>query len=318
MSKKLISIVIPLYNEEEVIEECYSELTSELDKLEGFDFEFIFMDNCSEDQSYKKLEGIASKDPRVKGISLSKNFGYQRSIWTGYKYTQGDAAIVFDCDLQDPPELLREFIEFWEQGYKIVYGIRKERKEGLVINNIRRLFYKVISKISKDPLPRDVGDFMLLDREILDLIKKVENPKIYIIGLVFTFGYKGYGIEYARASRTTGVSKFKSKELIKIATDGITSQSTVPLRLSLFVGIFIVFLSLVMIIGYLILKISTGNSLPAGFTTLVILLLISISLNAIFLGILGEYISRMYEILLKPPMSIVEKTINFSEKEESD
>jgi len=316
MQKKLISIIIPLLNEEEILEKCYSQICTALNNKEkDCDFEFIFMDNFSEDQSFKKLQKIARKDKRVKVVSLSKNFGYQRSIWTGYKVSKGSAAIVFDCDLQDPPELLEEFINFWEKGYKVVYGIRKSRKEGKLITFVRKSFYRMISSISQNALPRDVGDFMLIDRVILDLLKKVENPKIYLRGLIFSFGFSSYGIEYSRLSRKTGMSKFKLKELTKIASDGIFSQSTVPLRLSLFFGLLVVVLSFLLIVGYLTLKIFTGDSLPAGFTTLVILLLVSISFNAIFLGIIGEYLSRMYEILLKPPMSIINKSINLQKED---
>jgi len=313
MYKKLISIVVPVYNEEESIAKCYAELCAVINPLqEKYDFELIFMDNCSVDRSFEYIEQIASNDLRVRCISFSKNFGYQRSIWTGYFYSKGEASIVFDCDLQDPPEMIPNFIKKWEQGYKIVYGIRMQRQEGVVMNFLRSFFYSLISSISENDLPRNVGDFMLLDRVILDLLREVKNPKIYLRGLIFSFGYPRKGISYNREARKAGESKINLKQMTIIGADGIVSQSTAPLRISLFIGLIVIFTSVILFILYTVMKF-TNDDLQPGFTTLVILLLASISLNAIFLGILGEYISRIYEILLNKPMSLIEKSINFNQ-----
>jgi len=312
MSKKIISIVIPVYNEEKSINRCYAELCSALLPLiDSYEFEYIFMDNCSTDSSFEKIEKIASQDPRVRSMSFSKNFGYQRSIWTGYFYSKGDAAIVFDCDLQDPAEMLPEFIRKWEQDFKIVYGIRTRRQEGVFINFLRSSYYSFISAISENDLPQGAGDFMLIDRTILDLLKKVSNPKVYLRGLIFSFGYSRFGIPYARNARKDGESKINLKQMAIIGADGIVSQSTTPLRISLFVGLMVVFIAFVLLILFISLRFFDSD-LPPGFTTLVVLLLASISLNAIFLGILGEYISRIYEILLQKPMSLIEKSVNLT------
>jgi len=313
MNKKLISIVVPVFNEEESIAKCYAELCAVINPLqEKYEFELIFMDNCSVDRSFEYIEQIASNDLRVRCISFSKNFGYQRSIWTGYFYSKGEASIVFDCDLQDPPEMIPNFIKKWEQGYKIVYGIRMQRQEGVVMNFLRSFFYSLISSISENNLPRNVGDFMLLDRVILDLLREVKNPKIYLRGLIFSFGYPRKGISYNREARKAGESKINLKQMTIIGADGIVSQSTAPLRISLFIGLIVIFTSVILFILYTVMKF-TNDDLQPGFTTLVILLLASISLNAIFLGILGEYISRIYEILLNKPMSLIEKSINFNQ-----
>jgi len=312
MQKKLISIVIPVFNEAESIHRCYSALLSALEPLSpNYEFEYIFMDNCSQDTSFEIIAKIASQDARVRCMSFSKNFGYQRSIWTGYFHSKGDAAIVFDCDLQDPASMLPEFIKKWEQGFKIIYGIREQRQEGPFMNFLRSSFYSLISSISENDLPQDAGDFMLVDRVILDLLKQVNNPKVYLRGLIFSFGYPRFGIPYSRDARKTGDSKINLKQMAVIGADGIVSQSTTPLRISLFIGLSVIFVSLILLILFLSLKFFESD-LPPGFTTLVVLLLVSISLNAIFLGIIGEYISRMYEILLQKPMSLIEKSINLT------
>ncbi len=179
------------------------------------------------------------------------------------------------------------------------------------MNFLRSFYYSLISSISENDLPRNVGDFMLLDRVILDLLKEAKNPKVYLRGLIFSFGYPREGIPYKRKARKAGESKINLKEMTIIGADGIISQSTTPLRISLFIGFIVIFVSIILFILYTSMKF-TNDDLPLGFTTIVVLLLISISLNAIFLGILGEYISRIYEILLNKPMSLIEKSINFN------
>ena len=207
--------------------------------------------------------------------------------------------------------MLPEFIKKWEHGFKIIYGIREQRKEGSFMNFLRSSFYSLISSVSENDLPQNAGDFMLVDRVILDLLKQVNNPKVYLRGLIFSFGYPRFGIPYSRDARKTGDSKINLKQMAIIGADGIVSQSTAPLRISLFIGLSVVLVSLLLLILFTSLKFFDSD-LPPGFTTLAVLLLVSISLNAIFLGIIGEYISRMYEILLQKPMSLIEKSINLT------
>jgi dolichol-phosphate mannosyltransferase len=314
-SKKLISIITPIYNEEENINWYYEKITKEIDRLsDKYDFEIVLTDNCSTDNTFELLEKLARKDKRIRVFKFSRNFGYQKSIWTGYSKAKGDAAIEFDCDLQDPPEFLERFLKEWENGAKIVYGIRKKRQEGFFITSLRKTFYRLINKISYNDLPEDAGDFMLIDRVILNHLKNVDDYDLYLRGIIFSFGYKRIGIEYSRNQRLQGVSKFPLKHMIKLAVDGIISQSIVPLRLASYAGLIIAFVALILSSFYIFAKFFLKIYLPTGFTTVAVLILFSISLNAIFLGIIGEYLALIYIQNKKRPMTIIEKQCNDDEE----
>ncbi|MBM5782192.1 MAG: glycosyltransferase family 2 protein [Pelagibacterales bacterium] len=307
-NKKLISIVTPVYNEEEGIKSYYTQITKQIDKLsDKYDFEIIVTDNCSTDDTYKILEELAKNDKRLRIFKFSKNFGYQKSIWTGYSKAKGDVAIEFDCDLQDPPELLPQFLEKWELGYKIVYGIRRSRKEGKFITFLRKLFYRIINKISENDLPVDAGDFILIDRKILDHLVEVDDCDMYLRGIIFSFGYSRIGIEYNRKQRLKGESKFPFKNLLQLALDAVVSQSILPLRIASYLGLVIAFFTILLSLFYVMAKIFFNIYMPAGFTTITVLILFSTSVNAIFLGIIGEYLARIYIQSKKRPITIIEK-----------
>jgi len=316
--KKLISIVIPVYNEEDNIKICYETLLNLFRQLEDqYDFEMIFTDNHSKDQSFPILLELAKKDPCVKVFRFSRNFGYQASIYTAYLKAEGDAAIQFDCDLQDPPEMIPEFLSRWESGYKVVYGIRVGRKEGAWITGMRFLFYRMISWISRDPLPVDAGDFRLIDRCIIEEMARVDDSRPYLRGMISSFGFPQIGLEYQRNQRERGESKFSLLTLISFAWDGITNHSILPLRLATIIGFVLAFIIFISIVIYSFGKIFYGLNWPAGFATLVILLLISIFLNAIFLGIIGEYLGRIYLQVKKMPITIIENSYPKDNEEDS-
>lgn len=315
--KKLISIVTPVYNEEDNIDYYYHRMSTVLDGLsDQYQFEIIFTDNCSQDNTFEKLKELSKSDPRIRIYRFSRNFGYQKSIYTGYMHAKGDAAIEFDCDLQDPPELLPNFLREWENGNKIVYGIRKHRPEGKGITFLRKIFYRVLNKISDHDIPLDAGDFMLLDNEILQLLSRVKDHNIYIRGTIFSFGFKRLGIEYSREARKYSESKFSFLKLTKLGLDGIVSQSKFPLKLATMFGTFLASLSLLAIISYIFLWLFDSASLPSGFTTLVILMLFGIGINSIFIGVLGEYISRIYSQVVGQPYIIVEQSVNHNSSED--
>ena len=309
--KKTISIVIPVFNEEENIPNAYDRVLSVVEQYKDkYNTEILFTDNHSSDNTNDLLTEIAAKNNSVKVIRFSKNFGYQQSILAGYVYSSGDAVVQLDCDMQDPPELILDFINYWEEGYEIVYGIRKSRKENFVINNIRKLFYKLIQTLSNDNLPMNAGDFRLIDKKIVEILRDLDKNKIYLRGLIASFGFKQKGIEYDRERRKKGLSNFKLADLFGLAFDGILNHSMLPLRLASIVGILISLITIFGSLGYLIIKVYYPNTWPPGFATTTILILISISLNGLFLGIIGEYIGRIYNILKKRPNVIIEKKLN--------
>lgn len=308
---KKISIVVPVYNEEENIQTLYDRV-DKISKLliDTYEFEFIFTDNHSEDNSFFILKQLSEIDPRIKVIRFSRNFGYQRSIITGYSFASGEAAIQLDCDLQDPPELLIEFLTLWEQGYQVVYGIRKERKEGWIINAARKIFYRLIDRISADKLPHDAGDFRLIDRCIIDELKKIRDASPYIRGLIASLGFKQIGISYSREARKAGKSKFNLSHLFQLAIDGIVSHSVIPLRMATYLGFLITIGALLLTLVFIYGRFYGSGNWPRGFATTTVLILFGIGLNGLFLGIIGEYLGRIYLQIKIRPLVIIEKTIN--------
>lgn len=311
-ARKKISFVVPVYNEEENILPLHSRVTVAMAALaEQYDYEFVFTDNHSSDRTFERLAELAQKDRHVRVLRFSRNFGYQRSLHTGYCHAWGDAAMQLDCDLQDPPELIPEFVRLWEQGYHVVYGIRRSRQEGWLINTVRSLFYWLIDLLSEDRLPRDAGDFRLVDRRVLDELKKMEDSQPYLRGALATFGFNQTGVPYDRARRRRGESKLSLGNYMGIALDGILNHSVVPLRLATYTGFAVSLATFLALVGYGIVRLFFGGQVwPAGFATTTILILASLSLNAIFFGILGEYIGRIYRQVKKPPLTIIEREIS--------
>ena len=308
--KKIISIVIPVYNEEKNILIAYNEIKSVLIECKNYDHEIIFTDNCSQDKTYSLLEQISAGDKCVKVIRFSKNIGYQKSILHGTINTSGDAVIHIDGDIQDPPILIKDFISHWEKGYQVVYGVRITRKENFFMNSLRSLFYKFINLISDEPIPIDAGDFRLLDKSIVNYLRKIDNNNPYLRGIIAHAGFKQIGLEYNREKRLFGKSKFNLTHLISLALDGILSHSILPLRIASIFGILMSCFTAIGSIGYIFFKIFFYPDWPRGFATTTILILFSLSMNALFLGIIGEYVGRIYRENLKRPVSYQNK-INF-------
>ncbi len=310
--KKLVSVIVPSYNEEKNITECYKQLKKITDTLiKKYDFEFVFTDNASTDNTLKLLRKIAHTDPRVRVLKFSRNFGYQKAIMTGYSHARGEAALEYDADMQDPVELIPVFIDQWEQGNKIVYGIRKKREESRFIIALRKLYYRILNKISDNDIPVDTGDFLLIDRVIIELLKMGDDRNPYIRGQIFSFGFSRKGIEYNRKKRKHGNTKFNLLSLMRLSWDGIVSQSTTPLRFASVFGIIAAFCAIVLIIYFIISKFTT-HQLPLGMTLLTVLVLCSISLNSLFLGIIGEYIARISLQVKSGPNTIIEENIGVS------
>ncbi|MDR3736622.1 MAG: glycosyltransferase family 2 protein [Acidobacteriaceae bacterium] len=307
----LVSIIVPVLNEEANIQPFYTAVTACIAPLAGqFRFEFVFTDNHSTDRTFALLSDLAVNDPRIRVYRFSRNFGYQRSIMTGYAQARGAAAIQLDCDLQDPPELIATFLQHWQAGADVVYGVRVKRKESWGINIARSAFYRLIDRLSEDPIPVDAGDFRLVSRRIIEVLRTFDDAQPYLRGTIAGLGFTQVGIEYSRAARARGESKFPFSKLMSLAIDGILNHSTMPLRISTYFGLAASVLTLCGLFGYLLAKIIFHSQWPAGFATLAALILASISINAMLLGIIGEYLGRMYRQMRTRPLTILEAVID--------
>ena len=280
----------------------------------AYEFELVFTDNCSKDRSFELIRELAERDERVRGLRFSRNFGFQRSILTAYLNARGDVAVQIDADLQDPPSLIPVFIEHWEAGSHVVYGVRVSRKEAWWREFLRKSFYRIINWLSEDELPLDSGDFRLIDRCVLDELHTMDDAQPYLRGTIATMGFRQVGVPYNRFERKRGTSHFSWSDLVTLAVDGILNHSIVPLRIATFVGLFVSLLTFIGSIAFLVGKLVFGQNWPAGFATTIVVVLLSSSLNAMFLGIIGEYLGRIYRQVKRPPLTIVEQRVgNFDE-----
>jgi polyisoprenyl-phosphate glycosyltransferase len=315
VSLPLISVAIPVLNEADNLDALYDRL----DRLgntmaDRCRLEFIFTDNHSSDGTWKKITVLADRDPRVKAIRFSKNFGFQRSILANYIHANGDAVMQIDADLQDPPEMLEQFFDLWKQGNHVVYGVRRKREENESLTALRRMGYWFIDKISEYPIPRDAGDFRLVDRKVIEALKKHRTAHPYLRGMIAGMGFKQLGVPYDRQARMAGTSKFPFFQLITLGLSGVFNHSVMPLRLSTYAGAFLVLASLLMGLYYLGLKLFQPD-LPQGLASIHILVLFGIGFQALLLGLLGEYLLRIYLILRAEPVAIVEQSVNFQPDE---
>lgn len=306
----LISISIPVFNEQDNLDALYARLKEVAERMaDRCELEFVFSDNHSDDATWIKLQHLASIDPRVRAIRFSKNFGFQRSILANYLHTRGDAIMQIDADLQDPPELLEVFFDHWQRGYQVVYGIRRRRKEGMLINGFRRFGYWAIDLISDHSIPQGAGDFRLIDRRVLQALLKLKTASPYLRGMIAGLGFNQIGIEYEREARMAGESKFGVARLIRLGLTAVFNHSTVPLRLASMAGIAMLLVSVLGAIYYLVLRIRHPD-LPQGLASIHILVLFGIGLQSLLLGIVGEYLLRIYLIMRAEPVAIVESSLN--------
>ena len=307
--KRLVTISIPVLNEADNITPLLERLRAVAGSHPRYDFEFLFTDNASTDATFERLADEARGDDRIRVIRFTRNFGFQTSILTNYLNANGAAAIQIDADLQDPPELFGEFLATWEQGYKVVYGIRRSRPENFVLKSARKLFYRGLASLSTVELPVDAGDFRLIDRAVIEDLRKVRDDAPYIRGTIAQLGYKQTGIPYDRTERKRGSSKFRLMALIRLAVDGVCSQSTKPLELITLVGFIFSFLSFFAALFYFAYYLLVIRKPPQGFTTLVILVLLSTSIQTAFIGMLGEYIGRIFRNTRSLPAPIIDQRI---------
>lgn len=308
----MISIVIPIYNEEENIHNLCSRL-QKASVLWKEDYEILFVDDGSEDKSYKLLLSERAKNKRVKIVKLSRNFGHQSAISAGIKKAKGDAVVIMDGDLQDPPEELEQFLTKWREGYHVVYAIRTKRKESFFKRVAYKIFYLILAKISNIDIPLDSGDFCVMDRKVVDALnKEFPEKNRFVRGLRAYAGFKQIGVKYERAQRAAGEVKYTFSKLMKLALDGLLDFSVVPLKLATISGIIISmfsFLAGIFIIFHRILDFKIFGYSPVdvpGYASMSIGIYFLSGIILLFLGIIGEYLGRIYFEIKKRPTYIIE------------
>jgi dolichol-phosphate mannosyltransferase len=312
----LISIVIPVYNEEEVLEELYRRLSEAMGRIED-PWELILVDDGSVDDSATIIQELHERDPRVKGISFSRNFGFQEAVTAGLTYARGQAIILSDADLQDPPEVIPDMVEQWREGSEVVYGVRSHREGETWFKKLTALtFYRLIRRITNVEIPVDTGDFRLMDRRVVNAILRMPERNRFLRGMVPWVGYEQSGLPYEREARYAGESKFKSvRQMLPFAIDAITSFSYFPLQLATIFGFFIAGISLIAIIAVIILRIfGPAGELSGQATTLVAVLFLG-GVQLISLGIIGEYLGRIYDEVKGRPLFLVDRTWGIEEQE---
>ncbi len=305
-----VSVLVPVFNEEENVARAYDRIVAVFKELPGVDYEILFTDNHSSDGTYRLVEALCAADPNVRVIRFSRNIGYQRSVLVAYQNAAGHCAVQLDCDLQDPPELIPRMLELWRSGHQVVYGVRRRLPDGPVKAGLRRAFYRVVNALSEDDLPENAGEFRLVDRRILDELRDVEDASPYVRGLISSLGFSQVGFEYDRDPRVAGESKFPLKAMLGLAVDGILNHSLIPLRLASAISLVLGVLTFAVIFAYIIGRLLFGQDWPSGFATTTVLLLASITLNAMFLGIMGEYLGRIFMQSKRRPRPIVERELN--------
>ena len=312
---KKISVVIPMYYEEEVAKECYEKVSNVLKSLEKkYDYEIIFVNDGSKDKTLEILKDIAKDDKRAKIISFSRNFGHQAAVTAGLKEVSGDAIVIIDADLQDPPELIPQMLELWEQGNEVIYGKRKTRKGESAFKLLTaKMFYKTLNALSDVEIPKDTGDFRLVDRKVVDVINSLPEHNKFLRGLFSWVGFKQEAYEYERQERYAGKTKYPLKKMLKLASDGIISFSTKPLKLVGALGVVSIIISIILLIYALISYIFKLNQLSAGWTSIIVAVTFFAGVQLLSLWVISEYIGRIYDESKGRPQYIVDKKINFDE-----
>jgi glycosyltransferase involved in cell wall biosynthesis len=313
--EELVSIVIPCYNESEVIEETVKQLILFCAEITGLRIELIFVDDGSSDNTRELLRVLAFADKRIKIIGFSRNFGHQIAVTAGIAVSKGDAVVLLDADLQDPPALIHKMIEKWHNGFDVVYGTRIERAGESVFKLVTaRLFYRMLNKFSDVPIPLDTGDFRLMSRRAADALVSMPEKARFVRGMVSWVGFRQIGIPYKRSPRFAGKSKYPLRKMLSFAIDGLLSFSTKPLRVSVAVGLISAGLALIGIVYALILRIFT-NIWVEGWTAIMIASLFLGGVQLLSVGILGEYIGRIYNEVKGRPLYIIDESIGFTEEE---
>lgn len=307
----LISIVTPCFNEEENVEELYQQTKKIMTEIEGVEYEHIYIDNASTDRTQAILRHLASQDPRVKVILNARNFGHIRSPYYALLQAQGDAVISLASDLQDPPALIKDFLEKWREGYKVVVGVKSKSEESFIFYTLRSIFYYVLRKLSDVDLIEHFTGFGLYDRQIIEILRKIDDPYPYFRGLIADIGFPAARIEYLQPQRKRGITKNNFYTLYDMAMLGVTNYTRIPLRLATMLGFMAAVLSFLVGVFYLIYKLINWQNFSLGIAPLAVGLFFFGAVQLFFLGIIGEYIGAIYIQILHRPSVIEKERINF-------
>ncbi|MEV5030144.1 glycosyltransferase family 2 protein [Paenibacillus sp. LPE1-1-1.1] len=308
------SVIVPMFNEEEVIEHTYERLKLVMDHAEE-PYELIFVNDGSKDRTVELVSMICDFDPNVRLINFSRNFGHQIAISAGMDYAQGDAIVVIDADLQDPPEVILDMIAKWKEGYEVVYGKRLKRKGETVFKKLTaKMFYRTLRSLTNVEIPVDTGDFRLIDRKVCDVLRGLKEKNRFVRGLVSWIGFRQTMVEYEREERFAGETKYPLKKMIAFAIDGITSFSYKPLKIASYIGFALSFTSFLYLLVVIFQKLFTGSTI-AGWASIVAVNLLFNGIILMLLGIIGEYIGRIYEESKNRPLYIIREVQGYSDKD---
>lgn len=309
MPQKLISIVVPAYNEEAVLDIFYSHINGVISRLSDYAWEIIFVNDGSTDATQTKIEALQKNDPRIGSILLSRNFGKEIAMTAGLDHAKGDAIVIIDADLQDPPELIENFINEWNNGYDVVYARRTQRDgESWVKKVTAHYFYRIIGKLSKVQIPANTGDFRLMSRRVVDDLLKLREQHRFMKGLFSWVGYPAVAVDYRRAPRAAGNTKFNYWKLWNFAIEGITSFTILPLKIASYMGIIIAMTAF--FAGMIVIAKTLLFGEPvAGYPTLLVTILFLGGVQLFFIGILGEYLGRIYNETKIRPLYVIQSFI---------
>ncbi|HEY8030693.1 MAG TPA: glycosyltransferase family 2 protein [Gaiellaceae bacterium] len=302
----MLSVVVPVFNEEDTLRELHARLSAALPPVE--DWELVFVDDGSVDGSWSLMRELAAVDPRLRLVRLSRNFGHQPAITAGLRAARGDAVVVIDGDLQDPPELIPELVSRWRDGYDVVYAVRVQRDgENVVRLTAISFFYRLMRRISRDDIPANAGDFRLVSRRVVDALATMPERARFLRGMTSWVGFTQTGVEYRRDARFAGTSKYPTRKLLRLALDGIVSFSSVPIKLVSWLGFaIVVFCGIVL--GWTLYTHFVSRSAPQGWTSLLVVVLLLGGVQLLSLGIIGEYVARIFDEVKQRPLYFVAET----------
>lgn len=313
LERPTLSVVAPVFNEEAILHELYRRLSEVLDGA-GLDWELVLINDGSRDRSPEIMRELHAADSRVKVINFARNFGHQVAITAGADYATGEAVVIIDADLQDPPEVILDLLAKWREGYEVVYAVRSERKgETFFKEFTAKAFYRIIYKITDINIPMDTGDFRLMDHKVVEALRTMREKHRFMRGMSVWVGFKQTGVHYVRAERYAGVTKYPLKKMLKFALDGITSFSYFPLQVATYIGFVSAALAVLGILVTIILRLTGSHAFYGQATTLVAVLFLG-GVQLISLGIIGEYLGRIYDEVKGRPLYIVREALGFEEK----